>query len=60
MNADIDSQFSLLDARPLQEMSEVCEKYGIKLLTYGSFVSDLRTTLTRLSKADKERGTRLT
>ncbi|ROV89087.1 hypothetical protein VMCG_09859 [Cytospora schulzeri] len=30
-------QFSLLDARPLQKMCAVCEKYGIKLLTYGSF-----------------------
>lgn len=32
-------QFSLIDSRPLQKMSAVCEKYGIKLLTYGSFVS---------------------
>ncbi|PSR77881.1 hypothetical protein BD289DRAFT_137244 [Coniella lustricola] len=30
-------QFSLLDARPLQRMTDVCEKYGLKLLTYGSF-----------------------
>lgn len=30
-------QFSLLDARPLQNMCAVCDKYGIKLLTYGSF-----------------------
>ncbi|KAF5362604.1 hypothetical protein D9758_009583 [Tetrapyrgos nigripes] len=30
-------QFSLVDARPTVEMSEVCLKYGIKLLTYGSF-----------------------
>ncbi|KAI3401757.1 hypothetical protein diail_9421, partial [Diaporthe ilicicola] len=29
-------QFSLVDSRPLQEMCSVCEKYGIKLLTYGS------------------------
>lgn len=32
------TKFSLLDARPLQKMSAVCEKYDIKLLTYGSFV----------------------
>ncbi|KAI1770349.1 aldo/keto reductase [Hypoxylon cercidicola] len=30
-------QFSLVDARPLQKMVHVCEKYGLKLLTYGSF-----------------------
>ncbi|KAI0126153.1 aldo/keto reductase [Xylariales sp. AK1849] len=30
-------QFSLFDSRPLQEMCAVCDKYGIKLLTYGSF-----------------------
>lgn len=30
-------QFSLVDARPLQKMVQVCEKYGLKLLTYGSF-----------------------
>lgn len=33
-------QFSLIDSRPLQKMSAVCEKYGVKLLTYGSFVSE--------------------
>lgn len=32
-------QFSLIDSRPLQKMSAVCGKYGVKLLTYGSFVS---------------------
>ncbi|KAI0168996.1 NADP-dependent oxidoreductase domain-containing protein [Hypoxylon sp. FL1284] len=32
-------QFSLVDARPLQKMVHSCEKYGLKLLTYGSFVS---------------------
>ncbi|OTA88259.1 hypothetical protein M434DRAFT_23710 [Hypoxylon sp. CO27-5] len=30
-------QFSLVDARPLQKMVHVCDKYGLKLLTYGSF-----------------------
>ena len=30
-------QFSPVDSRPLQRMTAVCEKYGIKLLTYGSF-----------------------
>ncbi|KAI1451547.1 aldo/keto reductase [Annulohypoxylon moriforme] len=30
-------QFSLIDARPLQKMVHVCEKYGLKLLTYGTF-----------------------
>ncbi|KAI1134105.1 aldo/keto reductase [Hypoxylon sp. FL0543] len=29
-------QFSLVDARPLQKMVHVCDKYGLKLLTYGS------------------------
>lgn len=32
-------QFSLFDSRPLHRMCAVCEKYGLKLLTYGSFVS---------------------
>lgn len=39
VGADIDIQFSLIDSRPLQKMSAVCERYGIKLMTYGSFVS---------------------
>ncbi|KAI0888443.1 aldo/keto reductase [Annulohypoxylon maeteangense] len=30
-------QFSLVDSRPLHKMVHVCEKYGLKLLTYGSF-----------------------
>ncbi|KAF7538072.1 hypothetical protein G7054_g3206 [Neopestalotiopsis clavispora] len=30
-------QFSLFDSRPLQQMSAVCQQYGLKLLTYGSF-----------------------
>ncbi|KAK9774595.1 putative Aldo/keto reductase [Seiridium cardinale] len=29
-------QFSLFDSRPLQQMTAVCTKYGLKLLTYGS------------------------
>ncbi len=33
-------QYSLIDQRPRFAMSEVCRKYGIKLLTYGTFVSD--------------------
>ena len=33
-------QYSLIDQRPRFAMAEVCEKYGIKLLTYGTFVSD--------------------
>ena len=32
------SQFSLLDSRPLMYMCDICDKYGLKLLTYGSFV----------------------
>lgn len=38
-------QFSLIDSRPLQEMSAVCAKYGLKLLTYGSFVSTFHHVL---------------
>ncbi|KAJ0107911.1 hypothetical protein J7T55_007123 [Diaporthe amygdali] len=34
-------QFSLIDSRPLQHMSAVCERYGIKLLTYGSLYFDM-------------------
>ncbi|THV06852.1 aldo/keto reductase [Dendrothele bispora CBS 962.96] len=30
-------QYSLIDTRPMVKMSAVCQKYGIKLLTYGSF-----------------------
>ncbi|KAI0203469.1 putative aryl-alcohol dehydrogenase [Astrocystis sublimbata] len=30
-------QFSVVDSRPLQEMCEVSAKYGLQLLTYGSF-----------------------
>ncbi|KAK7040302.1 hypothetical protein VNI00_009770 [Paramarasmius palmivorus] len=30
-------QFSLIDCRPLVHMTAVCQKYDIKLLTYGSF-----------------------
>ncbi|KAI1491167.1 aldo/keto reductase [Biscogniauxia mediterranea] len=30
-------QFSLVDSRPLRKMCSVCIKYGIRLLTYGSF-----------------------
>ncbi|KAF9265955.1 aldo/keto reductase [Marasmius fiardii PR-910] len=30
-------QFSLVDGRPLLHLTNVCRKYGIKLLTYGSF-----------------------
>ncbi|KAL0070570.1 hypothetical protein AAF712_002409 [Marasmius tenuissimus] len=30
-------QFSLVDSRPLMKMVPVCERYGIKLLTYGTF-----------------------
>ncbi|KAI0812576.1 NADP-dependent oxidoreductase domain-containing protein [Irpex lacteus] len=37
-------QFSLIDTRPLHGMSDVCEKHGVKLLTYGTlcggFLSD--------------------
>lgn len=35
-------QFSVIDSRPLKRMVQVCEKYGLKLLTYGSFVSIVR------------------
>ncbi|KAF9880268.1 hypothetical protein CkaCkLH20_02222 [Colletotrichum karsti] len=30
-------QFSVLDSRPLHLMAGVCARYGLKLLTYGSF-----------------------
>ncbi|KAK7050905.1 hypothetical protein VNI00_005017 [Paramarasmius palmivorus] len=30
-------QFSLIDSRPMFKMAPVCEKFGIKLLTYGTF-----------------------
>ncbi|KAK0495593.1 aldo-keto reductase [Armillaria luteobubalina] len=30
-------QYSLIDSRPKIKMASVCEKYGIRLLTYGSF-----------------------
>ncbi|KAK7751008.1 hypothetical protein SLS62_006993 [Diatrype stigma] len=33
----VSNQFSLLDARPRQKMCDVCNKYGLKLLAYGSF-----------------------
>lgn len=33
-------QFSLLDSRPLKRMLQTCEKYHLKLLTYGSYVSE--------------------
>ncbi|KAI0685209.1 Aldo/keto reductase [Cytidiella melzeri] len=29
-------QFSLIDTRPLHGMADVCEKHGVKLLTYGT------------------------
>ncbi|KAL1633950.1 hypothetical protein SLS56_002541 [Neofusicoccum ribis] len=29
-------QFSLIDSRPIFKMAAVCEKYGVKLLTYGT------------------------
>ncbi len=32
-------QYSLIDSRPKIKMAAVCAKYGVKLLTYGSFVS---------------------
>ncbi|KAF8907745.1 aldo-keto reductase [Mucidula mucida] len=31
-------QYSLIDSRPKIKMAAVCAKYGVKLLTYGSFV----------------------
>ncbi|KAI1358345.1 putative aryl-alcohol dehydrogenase [Xylaria arbuscula] len=30
-------QFSVIDSRPLQQMCSISAKYGLKLLTYGSF-----------------------
>ncbi|EOD52532.1 putative aldo keto reductase protein [Neofusicoccum parvum UCRNP2] len=30
------NQFSLIDSRPIFKMAAVCEKYGVKLLTYGT------------------------
>lgn len=32
-------QFSLIDTRPLHGMADVCERHGVKLLTYGTLVS---------------------
>jgi hypothetical protein len=48
--ARADAQFSLIDSRPIFGMAKVCQTYGLKLLTYGSFVSpaaacDTSTTL---------------
>lgn len=34
-------QFSLLDRRPLNSMVQLCQKHGIKLLTYGSVAGGL-------------------
>ncbi|KAH9893869.1 aldo-keto reductase [Xylariomycetidae sp. FL2044] len=34
-------QFSLLDSRPIHKMSEMCARYGLKLLTYGTFCGGL-------------------
>ncbi|KAK6077797.1 aldo/keto reductase [Seiridium cupressi] len=34
-------QFSMFDSRPLQQMTAVCTKYGLKLLTYGSLCGGL-------------------
>jgi len=34
-------QFSLIDSRPTFGMGKVCEKFGIKLLTYGTLVCAL-------------------
>jgi diketogulonate reductase-like aldo/keto reductase len=31
-------QFSLIDSRPVFAMATACEKYGLKLLTYGTLV----------------------
>ncbi|KAM5471138.1 hypothetical protein MauCBS54593_003477 [Microsporum audouinii] len=37
-------QFSLIDTRPLRGMTQTCEKYGLKLLTYGSLCGGLLTS----------------
>jgi len=34
-------QFSIVDNRPEFKMREVCQKYGVKLLTYGTFCGGL-------------------
>ena len=31
-------QFSIIDNRPLHGMADVCERHGLKLLTYGTLV----------------------
>ncbi|UNI23809.1 hypothetical protein JDV02_009605 [Purpureocillium takamizusanense] len=31
-------QFSLIDSRPTEQMGQVCERHGIKLITYGTLV----------------------
>lgn len=36
---DLLSQFSIIDTRPLHGMADVCERHGLKLLTYGTLVS---------------------
>lgn len=54
VDTDIYAQFSLFDARPLSMMVETCQKYGMKLLTYGSFVihASLPKAIKRLIKVD--------
>lgn len=32
-------QFSLIDSRPNYALGQVCAKYGLQMLTYGSYVS---------------------
>ncbi|KAK2610551.1 hypothetical protein N8I77_003971 [Diaporthe amygdali] len=53
-------QFSLIDSRPLQHMSAVCERYGIKLLTYGSLTwggwPEFQTLLETLSSMAERQG----
>lgn len=40
-------QFSVVDPRPLRSMCEVCAKYGLQLLTYGTLVGHLESGLER-------------
>ncbi|CAA7261300.1 unnamed protein product [Cyclocybe aegerita] len=36
-------QFSLIDTRPLHGMADICEKHGLKLLTYGTLCGGFLT-----------------
>ena len=47
------SQFSLVDLRPLHGMSDLCKKHNIKLVTYGTLVSETRRMLLQIAHLDQ-------